>query len=272
MVELIVALILLLVVGGGMYSMLVGVQRISRRQTELSVLQGGLRTGLQLVQSELQEVAANSGTGQSDILSMSVSAFSYRAMRGLGETCAVTGSAVKVRQSSWSGLRSPAGPRESLFLFVDGADSASTADDSWMRVDGPTITTSTCPDGSAAWSFAVTLSASQLATIRAPGPVRTFETMELGRISDGGQDWLGMRSISAGEGVLVPVVGPVTANGVGFTYYDINGATTATASAVKMIVITLRGITQRPTNPGMSGQLARRVDSLSVRVQLRNAL
>jgi hypothetical protein len=81
-----------------------------------------------------------------------------------------------------------------------------------------------------------------------------------------------MRSISAGEGVLVPVVGPVTANGVGFTYYDINGATTATASAVKMIVITLRGITQRPTNPGMSGQLARRVDSLSVRVQLRNAL
>jgi prepilin-type N-terminal cleavage/methylation domain-containing protein len=271
LVELLVALVLLFVVGSGMYSLLLAVQRVSRKQAEVSGLQGGLRTGLQLVQSELQEVAANNGAASSDILSMTATSISYRAMRGLGETCSVSTTTVKVRQSSWSGLRAPANPREGLALYMD-ADTTKTADDSWRLVDGPAITASTCPDGTAAWSFAVSLTAADVAKIYVPGPVRTYEQMEIGRITDGGADWLGLRSISAGESALVPVVGPITSNGVGFKYYDVTGAETGTASAVATIAITLRGMTQHAVNSGVSGALGAATDSLRVRVQLRNSL
>ena len=272
LVELMVALVLLVIVGGGMYSLLVTMQRVNRRQTEISGMQGTLRTGLQLVQSELQEVATNSPAGSSDILSMSATSITYRAMRGMGETCSVTTTAVKIRQSSYSGLRTPTSPREGLLLFVDG-DTAKAADDRWFRTDSPTITSSTCPDGSPAWSFSVTLTAPAVAdSITVPGPVRTFEQMQLGVISDGGQNWLGIRSISAGDAALLPVVGPVTSNGVGFGYFDGNVSATGTPASVKTIVITLRGITQKLANTGTAGALTILRDSLTVRVQLRNSL
>ena len=271
LVELMVALVLLLIVGGGMYALLNTMQRVNRRQTEISGMQGALRTGLQLIQTELQEVASNNGAGTSDILSMSGTAITYRAMRGMGETCSVTTTAVKVSQASYSGLRTPASPREGLFLYVDG-DTAQTADDTWLETDSPTITSSTCPDGSAAWAFSVGLTAPQVSAITVPSPVRTFERMEIGRITDGGQDWLGIRSISNGDAALIPVVGPITADGVGFSYFDLLGAATAAPAAVKTIVITLRGVTQKRANPGMGGTLATLRDSLSVRVQLRNSL
>jgi prepilin-type N-terminal cleavage/methylation domain-containing protein len=272
LVELLVALVLLLIVGGGMYSLLLTVQRVARRQVEISGMHGSLRTGLQLIQSELQEIASNVGAGTSDILAMNPTSIQYRAMRGTGETCSVSQTAVVVRDSTWSGLRAPASPREGLALYVDG-DSTITSDDTWRLFNNPTISASTCPDGSPGWSFAVTLTAVQVDSIHVPGPARTYERMEIGRINDGGADWLGMRSISAGETALIPVVGPITSNGVSFTYYDVNNnMITTPASAVASIVITLTGVSERAVNTGVNGALGTVSDSLSVRVQLRNSL
>src|ERR1051325_10620588 len=243
LVELMVALLLLVIVGGGIYSLLITMQRVNRRQTEVSGMQGALRTGLQLVQSELQEVAPNSSTGVSDIVAMSGSSITYRAMRGMGETCSVATTAVKVRQSSYNGLRTPASPREGLLLYVDG-DTTKPSDDSWFKTDNPTITSSTCPDGTPAWSFSVTLTAAQVSATTVPGPVRTFEQMQIGRITDAGQDWLGIRSISNGDAALIPVVGPITSNGIGFSYFDLLGAATAVPTSVRAIVITDRKSTR----------------------------
>jgi prepilin-type N-terminal cleavage/methylation domain-containing protein len=271
LVELLVALVLLVIVGGGMYSLLLTVQRVARRQVEISGMHGSLRTGLQLIQSELQEVAADSGAGTSDILAMTGTSIQYRAMRGLGETCSVSQTAVQVRQSSWSGLRVPAHPRESLALYIDG-DSTTKSDDTWLLLSGSSISASTCPDGTPAWTFAVTLTAAQVNGTYVPGPARTYERMEIGRITDGGADWLGVRSISAGETTLIPVVGPITPDGVGFKYYDVLDNETTTLSAVASIRITLRGLTERAINQGVNGALGNVSDSLSVRVQLRNSL
>ncbi|MBA3258765.1 MAG: hypothetical protein H0T68_04780, partial [Gemmatimonadales bacterium] len=95
-------------------------------------------------------------------------------------------------------------------------------------------------------------------------PVRLFEIMELQYYPQGGQAWLGMRSVSRGEAIQ-PLIGPLadsTATARGFTlgYLDRNDNATAALSDVRTITIGLRGVSA--------------VDSLSLttRVALRNMM
>jgi prepilin-type N-terminal cleavage/methylation domain-containing protein len=275
LIELLIALLLLVIVGGVIYNLLVTVQRVSRRQTSVSNMQGNLRGGVQLIQSELQELATYSGAATTDINSMSASLINYNAMRGLGETCGVTTSTVKIRQSSYTGVRNPSSSNEQLLLYVDN-DSTLTSDDVWIPLAITSVGTGTCTSGAAtaSWDLSVTVpytGAQITAWIPVPGPVRTIERMELGKVTDSGNDWLGLRSVTAGEANLIPVIGPLTTSGLSFAYYDGTGATTAVTSAVKTIVVTLRGITADLVNTGVGSALSNPTDSLVVRVQLRNS-
>ena len=67
LVELLIALVMMVLVAGGIYSLMVTTHRVSRKQTEISNLQGNLRGGLNLVQSELQEIYTDAAVGASDI-------------------------------------------------------------------------------------------------------------------------------------------------------------------------------------------------------------
>lgn len=275
LVELLVALIMLVVVGGAMYSLLITVQRVTRRQTEVSNMQANLRGGMQLVQSEIQELATYSGAGTSDINSMTSTLLNYNAVRGLGETCGVTPSLVKIRQSSYTGVRDPSSTTEQLLLYVDN-DSTLTTDDVWAQLPVTGVGTGTCTTGpaTASWNLAVTVpyTTSQIATlIPVPGPLRTIERMEIGKVTDSGNDWLGIRSVTAGEASLIPVIGPLTTNGLSFAYLDGADVTTTIPSAVKTIVITLRGITAAQVNTGTTSALGNPTDSLVIRIQLRNS-
>ena len=266
--ELLVALVMLGLVSTGMFSILTTMQRVTRTQTGVAQMQGSLRSGLQLIQTELQEIATNSTAGTSDISSMSATKIRYRAMRGIGESCEVTAIGVKVRQSSYNGLRAPTSGRDGLLLFLE-TDSTKTSDDSWVALSPIVVTTSTCPDGATAWLLTTTVT--NFADAKVPTPIRTYEDMEIGATSGWTETWLGIRSLGLGETELIPVVGPLNGSGVAFTYYDISGATTSTLAEVASIEITLRGVTDRLVNVGVGSALATKTDSLSLRVQLRNS-
>jgi prepilin-type N-terminal cleavage/methylation domain-containing protein len=272
LIELLVALLLLVIVGGGIYEMLITVQRVSRKQAEVSNLQGNLRSGMQLIQSELSEVFSNAGgAGSSDIESMSATAIRYRAMRGIGEVCDAQTSSIKIRQPTWSG-RAPTAATDSLLVYWD-KDTTKTSDDDWVPAGFTAATGSTCPDGvTAAWHLPLGGSglATQAATIYPPIPIRTWEPMEIGSVTDNGQLWLGIRAVNS-QATLVPVVGPLAANGLDLEYRDKDGFVTANVNNVKSIWITLRGITDRTVSTGLGSALNTIRDSLQVRVELRNS-
>lgn len=275
LVELLIACLLLVMVAGVMYNLLITVQRVSGRQTSMSNLQGNLRGGVQLIESELQELATYSGAATTDINSMSATLINYNAMRGLGEICGITPTLVQIRQSSYSGVRDPSSSSEQLLLYVDH-DSTQTTDDTWVPLPITGIGAGTCTVGAAtaSWDLAVSvpLTAAQIAdSIPVPGPVRTLERMEIGKVTDSGNDWLGIRSVTAGEATLVPVVGPLTTNGLEFTYYDGAGNPTGVTSQVKTIVIKLRGISAELVHTGIGSDVGSPTDSLVIRVQLRNS-
>jgi prepilin-type N-terminal cleavage/methylation domain-containing protein len=272
LIELLVALLLLVIVGGGIYEMLITVQRVSRKQAEVSNLQGNLRSGMQLIQSELSEVFSNAGgAGSSDIESMSATAIRYWAMRGIGEACDAQTNSVKIRQPTWSG-RAPTAATDSLLVYWD-KDSTKTSDDVWVPVGFTAATGSTCPDGvTAAWHLPLGgsgLTAAQVLQIYLPSPIRTWEPMEIGSVTDNGQLWLGIRAVNS-QATLVPVVGPLAANGLALEYRDKDGNVTANVNNVKSIWITLRGITDRTVSTGLGSALNTIRDSLQVRVELRN--
>jgi prepilin-type N-terminal cleavage/methylation domain-containing protein len=275
LVELLVALVMLVIVAGGVYELLVAVQRTTRRQTEISNVTGNLRNGMHLVQNELQEISTASATGASDISAITPTSVTYRAMRGIGETCGVTTTTVKIRQSSYSG-RAPDATRDSLLLYQD-TDTTKTSDDVWLPLDITAVGAGTCTNGAAtaSWDLGVTLNASQVTgpppLIFTPSPVRTYEVMQLGKVTDAGSDWLGIRSNSNGENTLVPVIGPLTTSGVSLRFYDGTNTETSTLSAIKFIKLVLRGITAQRVNTGMGSALGNPTDSMLVHVQLRNS-
>lgn len=280
LIELLVALILLVLVGGGIYGVLNTVQRVTGKQTQSAAIQGNLRTGIQLIQSELQEISTNSGDDSSDIISMSGTLLRYRAARGIGVTCGTpTAINIKIRSSSYSGLREPVANRE-LWIFWD-KDTLLTSDDKWSPVTITSVGASTCPDGATAYDLTVSgmlippLDLTDLTGVPSLGagsiPVRVYETMEIGPVTDAGQEWLGIRSVSAGEADLVPVAGPLTASGIEFSYYEKDGDPTTALDDVTTIRIFLRGASTRNVHTKMDGTIGALTDSLTIRAQLRNS-
>ncbi len=271
LIELLVSLILLVIVGGGIYQTLLVVQRVSLRQTEVSATAGAVRSGVQLIQSELQEITNNSSVGTSDIVSISPSAIGYNAMRGIGEACEISTTSVKVRQGSYQGLRIPTAGRDQILLFFDG-DSLKRTDDHWHSVGFGSPTASTCSDGTASWtlSFSTALTTTQSDSVWIPSPIRTSEEMEIGLVNDNGKDWLGIRSVSSGtEPALLPAVGPISA--LTFQYVDKTNSVTATRSAVSTIKIVLTGITDRAVPTGVGSAVGNPTETLRIIVQLRNS-
>ena len=282
LVELMVALVMLLLVSGGIYSLLLTTQRVTRKQAEISNLQGNLRGGLNLVQSEIQEIYTDAAVGVSDIITMSGSSLEYLAMRGFGESCGLTmaGGAVQIRQdSSYSG-RAPVPARDRLLLFQD-QDTLVSTDDTWLDLPITGVGAGVCTVGAAdpSWDLLVPslladnlvhpVSGKQL--VFAPGAVRTVERMELGLVNDAGKDWLGIRSHSGAEPSLIPVIGPLTASGLEFLYFDGSNNPTLLPEAVKTIIVKLRGVSAEVVSTGLGSALGKPEDSVLVRVQLRNS-
>jgi prepilin-type N-terminal cleavage/methylation domain-containing protein len=295
MVELMVALVLTLAVGGVTYGLLVNNQRVSRSQTEHVGMQDNVRSGVLIVANELREVGYDSvpvapqavlggsaGTS-SDLILAKVGQLQYRAMRGIGFTCfAPAANELRLQTSLYTGIRLPQ-VNDSLTVYVETNNSTDT-DDAWVhaKITGA-VTTKKCSDGvTDALALPITYEAGTnsgpvTAAMIQGGPVRVYEAMEMRHYQSGAQWWLGMRSLNGG-GVIQPVLGPLadstaTQSGLRFTYLDKDRAVTAVAKDVREIQVTLKGVSDgKVRTSGGAGSFAVDTTALTTNIALRNAL
>ena len=240
------------------------------------MLQASVRTGALVVPAELRELSTSTG-GVTDLVHIDTDSITYRAARGVGFTCAVTATQIKLLNTTvlpFNALRAIAPGRDSLLLFVE-SDSGSAIDDVWLRLPISSVAASTCGTATAIAvntpNFVASLPGGLLSSVRVGGPVRTEEVMRLKSYASGGQQWLGAASLSGGDAVQ-PILGPITANGFTLEYFTGDGTATTTQSAVRMIQITLIGLTERAVaQGGISGANVFLQDTLIARVLLRNA-
>jgi hypothetical protein len=159
-------------------------------------------------------------------------------------------------------------------LFVEN-DPDLNIDDGWIERAISTRVSQACPDGSAGWRFNIATnlpsSPDTLSMIAVGSPVRTFELMEIGELVQGGETWLGGRSISAGQ-TFQPVLGPLAPNGVQFQYRTTGGLLGANTLTVRIIQLTLTGITDNIVAAGAGTNAWNRdTAQLVTTIQLRNA-
>lgn len=277
LVETLIAIVIFGITSAALYGLLTRTQRLARSQAERSMLQANIRTGVGLVTSELRELNATATT--TDIYAMSPTAIEYKGMRATGFVCATATDHVRVLRTDWLGFRDPIAGRDGVLLFVEH-DPGIASDDGWLERDISAVATATCTvAGSSlpAWrlDFATALPPDTAAMLTLGSPLRTFERMQIGQISAGGESWLGARSVSAGETGLQPVLGPLAANGVRFTYWTgaANGSAQATVPGdVRTVRLVLRGITETIVAAGAgTTPWQRATDSLVTDIRLRNA-
>lgn len=272
--ELMIALVVFGIVGLAVSRFVINSQRISRTQLEMASMQSNLRTGALVVPSELRELAAD-GTA-SDIIAMSSTSMTFRAMRGLGFTCSVTATQIKVLDTGavpFYGARDPLAGRDRIALFVENNPNFPT-DDDWIMVTPTGVDLSNDCGGRAAIMFTVPNITGLLTTgiddVVVGGPLRTFEVVELGPVTVSGQTWLGSRSVSAGDASLTPVLGPLESAGFGLEYRDAAGAVTGVMPNVRQIRVSLRGSTEQAVSSGMGDSPSMGQDTLITAVTLRN--
>lgn len=266
MTEMLIVMVLLGIVGAVLTRNMLSMQRSARDQAERANMQSSVRAGMALVPAELRDLNIG-GTG-TDLLVAGATSVEYRAMRSTGIACiSIAGTnTITLRDRLTFGYRAiQAGPRDSIFVFVEG-DANTSADDNWARLGITAKVPGVCPNGDLATEL--TLSGNLPAGVPTGAPVRTYERMELSLYTSGGRWWLGARSVSATEAVQ-PVLGPLSANGLAFLYYDAVGATTATLANVRSIVIAMKGETQGAVSRG-TGSPRIASDSVFARIRLRN--
>jgi len=276
LVEVLIALVILGVVTGAIYRLLNTSQRLTLAQAEQVTLQSNVRTGSLVVPNELRELNTVIGAGvgpRNDIIVADPDAITYRAMRGLGVLCqaaAANGTELRLAQSNWSGLRAPDATRDDLYLFTDG-DPYDDDDDSWTPVDLTVVTFSPTACGGVAPGWVLTVAPIPAEVMPLNTPVRLFELMELELYAEGGEWWLGARSVNT-EPDPQPVLGPLKNDGFGLEYLDSNGNATADKAAIKSIRLRVRGVTDVAVRPGGSGAVGHPEEELVTQVLLRNSI
>ena len=153
LVELMVALVLVVAVCGVTYALLAQNQRVSRSQVEHAGLQDAVRAGALVIASELKEIGYDSipdeaglgtaATVSPDLLVMMPGRLEYKAMRGIGFTCAAPSlGQLRLRRATLIGLRQPE-VGDSITAHVEG-DSTTGADDAWVHAGITGVSTALC--------------------------------------------------------------------------------------------------------------------------------
>jgi len=293
LVELAVALVLGLMVGGLVHQALLHGQRLARAQAERMALTENVRVTALVLAGDLgglghDEITpeASAALGypaaiRSDLLVIEPGAVTYLAGRGEGRVCGVVPGPppeIVLAESSWRSLRAPRAT-DSLLVFLE-SDPATGSDDAWIHLGIVSAGAGSCPGGQAGIAVRVAapppLNPAVPARVTPGAPARLAEVMQMRYYRSGGKSWFGMRSVSTGE-AITPVAGPLADSSAGvrgltLIYRDAADAPTGDPAAVRAVEMVLVGVTDQPVH----GRDLRRplVDSfaLTTRVALRNAL
>jgi prepilin-type N-terminal cleavage/methylation domain-containing protein len=272
--ELLVALVLLGIVSTAIYQLLVNNQRLYRQQTQRIELDDNIRSAVAILPTELRELDVTDPLG-SDIVDMTDSSLTYKAMRYLGWICTtqVTGSTLYM-DTTRIGLRAVDGGYDSVLVFADSQTTLSS-DDRWIHANvTSTGTGADCPGGTNSVRLNISPAVVASDSVMQGAPVRGFEVVDVRRYVDAsGVTWLGQRKYdktSAGWTALQPVVGPLQAKGLRFAYYAKDGTVTTDRTKVSRIQITVIGQTSQPIRLA-DNSMGYFVDSLITNVAPRNS-
>jgi prepilin-type N-terminal cleavage/methylation domain-containing protein len=270
--ELVVALVLTGITSAAVYQELVDNQRPYRHQTQRVELDDNLRSAVVILPAELRELDASDPLG-SDIVEMTDSSITYKAMRTLHWVCVTQASgATLYLDTSLIGLRAIDPGYDSLLIFAD-SQTILTRDDRWIHANVTSTSTGTdCSGGAPSIRVNVRPAVTTSDSVLAGSPVRGFEVVEVRRYVDAaGVTWLGQRRYhkSTGWTGLQPVVGPLQTSGLRFRYYAKDGTTTADRTRVARISLTVIGRTPQTVRLA-DKSMGYLVDSLTTNVALRN--
>ena len=281
LVELLIAITVAGFVMGAIYRILAANQRFYTAQSQILDVQQNVRAVAQILPGELRELDAGDG----DIIAMSDTSITIKAMRGFAVTCAPASAAagtVVIKTSQTFGYRAMDATRDSVLVFRDG-NVQLTSDDRWLRAPIAASAAQNCTDGSAGTKLTLTGMVGGISQLGPSGatndvgvttgsPVRTFETVNYRLYNDGtGTWWLGVRSYTGGAWAATsPIAGPLRPNdGIKFEYRDAADAITATRTAVARIRLTVRGYSRVQIRiPGRRAGYYQ--DSMITRIALRN--
>lgn len=270
--ELLIAMVVTSLVGLALSRMLTSSQRLATAQVEQATMQGNLRQGSLILATELQEIGADTAGGN-DIIAMTDSSITYRAMGNVVLACAVTVSEIRVRTTPSYGSGGIVAGRDSLLLFVDNNPNSVT-DDRWVRLGITSVSNGSTCGTNPAIALGTTISIAAvpaLSQIVLNAPVRIFTPMQFGVVAAGGQRYLGLRALLPIGGSLQPLAGPVAGPGLRLAYADSVGTATSNPARVRTIRMTVYGQTDRAVRlaPG-AATVARDADSLVTLINLRN--
>jgi hypothetical protein len=141
---------------------------------------------------------------------------------------------VQIAATTWSPLRQPAAGRDSLVLLAQPGDTEVV-----VASAGPVIA-GTCPDGVVSVALPYAMSAPDpMASAAFPSPLLVAEVMEIRAYESGGEWWVGVRSVSAGE-TIQPAQGPIAPDGLRITAFDSAGVPTLTPARVTHLAFLLK--------------------------------
>ena len=283
LLELMISMVMLGLVGLMMARLLTSMLRVTTAQVQVAGAQGTARTGAMAIPLEFREIGFDTlpdvGT-DTDLEVIKANRITFRAMRGMGTTCDVSGSLDEFRiRTPLFGLRAPL-ITDTFRLFVENENNLGT-DDQWVRLNVTSIDLTSDCSGDPAIRLEVTPPTGvSAAEVFVGGPIRWYERMEYGPVIDGttNRTYVGARSLNLGENTLAPMIGPlVDSTGFALVYFDGDGIaldpTVATNRIkVRSIGITLTGVTTAPVSLAAGSNRARNTTTVFTRVALRNNL
>jgi len=259
--ELLVAGLLTAVVVGFGLGALLALQRSGQQQVEATARNHTLLGTARLLRAELAGVTPATG----DLAGLAPDRFAYRAVRGTGMVCGIAADGLLVEAMTLRALRLPSPARDSILWLSAAGDSLE-----WVGTPVTALPrTGACSTTGAAALLIPTL-ATDLARALVPGPIVVTEVVEVRAYQSGSDWWLGVRSVSAGEGIQ-PAAGPFSPGGVAFEYFDLAGNPAGQAAAVARIRIRLRARSSVLQGVGAGARAWRSgtVDSLTLEIPLR---
>ena len=189
-----------------------------------------LRGATHLLRSELGDLAPSAG----EIGALGPGSITYRAVRGTGIACGASGGRIHLIAGTWAPLRQPAAGRDSLVLLGQPGETEVV-----VAASGP-ATAGVCPDGVVSMSLPYVAGFPDPASAaRYPAPILVSEVMEIRGYESGGEWWIGMRSVSAGE-VIQPAHGPVAVSGLALAALDSAGIPTLVPGLVRHLALSVR--------------------------------
>lgn len=260
LVEMLIALVLVGIVGAALYQLLVNNQRLYQEQTQRVQVNESARAAISLLPGEVRELNP-ADPAESDVVAMSATSLTYKAMRGLYFLCLPpnTGaSQVTLDNTLVYGIRRLDPGQDSVLIFAEN-DATTRLDDGWLHANVTAATTGTaCPGGKPSLQLQLaSISGGSLSGVLTGTPLRNYEVAEVLTYADGyGDQWLGGRIFRKGSQTwsdTQPIVGPLSTSGMQLVYYDAAGAVTGAPSAVARIEIAVQSRASRATVRRVSG-------------------